>query len=151
MGCSPFAWTWIRQYSPDVGSVSEPYYSQDDKGECTIKSSYRSRAVQFDRVESLQIVLRTYWSETQQWYRPVLGGSRYRWHTLLLPTMGSCFATTESIFLLTIPSVLTYPHSLIAPINSTNFFVVFNCILIGGVSGLSADDAIGAIGMSWQC
>lgn len=57
--------------------------------------------------------------------------------------MGSCFATTESIFLLTIPSVLTYPHSLIAPINSTKFFAVFNCLLIGGVSGLSADDAIG--------
>jgi hypothetical protein len=29
--------------------------------------------------------------------------------------------------------------------------VVFNCLLIGGVSGFSADDAIGAIGMSWQC
>lgn len=129
MGCSPFAWTWWRQYSPDVGSVSEPYCSQDDKGECTINSSYRFRVVHFDGVQSLQIVLRTYRSETQQWYRPVLGDSRYRWHTLLLATMGSCFATTESIFLLTIPSILTYQHSLIAPINSTKLFVVFNCLL----------------------
>ncbi|KAG6778515.1 hypothetical protein POTOM_014850 [Populus tomentosa] len=45
----------------NVGSVSEPYCSQDDKGECTINSSYRFRGVHFDRVQSLQIVLRTYW------------------------------------------------------------------------------------------
>ncbi|CAK7351321.1 unnamed protein product [Dovyalis caffra] len=64
-----------------AGFVCEPYYFEDNQGDCTINSKYRFRVVHFARSKSQQIVLRTYRPETRQWYRSVLEGPEYRWHS----------------------------------------------------------------------
>ncbi|KAJ6725178.1 hypothetical protein OIU85_023033 [Salix viminalis] len=105
--CNPFTMQWVAlplleaDYMNDykVGFVCEPYYFEDDQGECFINSKYRFRVVHFTRIESTQIVMKTYCSETRKWYRSVLEGSEFWWITDVVAHNGKLlWCNREHIF-----------------------------------------------------
>lgn len=105
--CNPFTMQWIAlplleaDYMNDykVGFVCEPYYFEDSQGESFINSKYRFRVVHFTRVESTQIVMKTYCSETKKWYRSVLEGSEFWWITDVVAHNGKLvWCNREHIF-----------------------------------------------------
>ncbi|KAJ6376883.1 hypothetical protein OIU76_025936 [Salix suchowensis] len=105
--CNPFTMQWAAlplleaDYMNDykVGFVCEPYYFEDDQGECFINSKYRFRVVHFTRIESTQIVMKTYCSETRKWYRSVLEGSEFWWITDVVAHNGKLlWCNREHIF-----------------------------------------------------